>query len=386
MTTTSPTTWVEDIRKEPVRWAVPDYIPRRVVSSLYGPRNSGKTLAAVWLATEAARTGLRVWMNSREDDLPSVLKPRFDATGGILAKQVRLTGNPWRLPSDLPKIREELALHKAGGKPDDMLILDSIQQHITRPYAHTPAQDTIQGLLKLAFDFDMAVVLIGHTTKGRHASVEAMIAGATVLQNMSKAIYIFGPEPGTRAAAAQRPDDEEEGNPRYVLACERIGVAPKPPSILLERLTTEDPVTARAEPYLMYLGISPASARDVIEEAKRDTRDSDEAGKVAQAAMWMKTVLSEAGPMPTKDFEAQAKGDGAYHSRNTFDRARKIAGVKSRRKGNQTWVFVGEWEAWQEDSPTPPAPPPLGEWKAVSGETAQESPSSPSQSAPGGVA
>src|SRR5258708_15078495 len=132
MTTTSPTTWVEDIRKEPVRWAVPDYIPRRVVSSLYGPRNSGKTLAAVWLATEAARTGLRVWMNSREDDLPSVLKPRFDATGGILAKQVRLTGNPWRLPSHLPQVREALALHKASGTPDHIVILGSITPHLTR--------------------------------------------------------------------------------------------------------------------------------------------------------------------------------------------------------------------------------------------------------------
>jgi hypothetical protein len=240
--------------------------------------------------------------------------------------------------------------HAAAGEPYlDVLILDSVQQHITRPYAHAPAADTITGLLKLSIDFDMAIVLVGHTTKGKHGSVEAMIAGHSVLQNMSKAIYIFGPEPGTAARAAKapggdiaemEPGGEEEGNPRYVLACERMGIAPKPVSIAFERMTAEDAVTRRAEPYLKFLGPSGASARDVIDEAKRDERDSDEAGKTAQAALWIKDTLDSAGPMPTKEFEAQAKADGAYHSRNTFDRARKIAGVQSGKRGHATWVWL----------------------------------------------
>ena len=68
---TAKTTWVEDIEKEPITWAVPNYIPRRVVSSIYGPRNSGKTMSAVWLATEAARqTGGRCNRRKGADDIP----------------------------------------------------------------------------------------------------------------------------------------------------------------------------------------------------------------------------------------------------------------------------------------------------------------------------
>jgi AAA domain len=338
------TTWVEDVRKEPVRWAIPDYIPRRVVSSIYGPRNSGKTTLAVWLATEAARqSGLRVWLNSREDDLPTVLKARFDAGGADLTKQhIRLTGNAWRLPGDLGKIRDELTLNRAAGFPNDMLILDSIQQHIDRPYAHTPAQATIQGLLKLAIDFDMAMVLVGHTTKGKHASVEAMLAGAAVLQNMSKAIYVYGPAP-VRALLA--PGDDEDANPRYVLACERLGIAPKPVSKEFELMLAHDQVTGRDEPYLLYVGPSSATAREVIDRSKTDDRGGEDASKTAQTSLWIADVLSAAGPMPTKDFEAQAKGDGAWNSRNTFDRARKLAGVETHKRGSQWWVcLAGQWE------------------------------------------
>jgi putative DNA primase/helicase len=190
-------TWFEDVSKEPIRWVVPDYIPRRYVSSVYAPRNAGKTMLAVWLAAQLSK-GLggeapyRTWLNSREDDLASVLRPRLDAASASLSRQVRLTANSWWLPRDLGQIKDELLQHADGGAPDDVLILDSIQQHIERPYAHAPAQESIQGLLSIAREMDMAVVLIGHTTRGKHGSVEAMIAGASVLQNQAKALYVFG--------------------------------------------------------------------------------------------------------------------------------------------------------------------------------------------------
>ena len=79
-----PTSWAEDVKKEPVTWAVPGYFPRRIVSLIAGPRDAGKTLYAVWLAAEASQgiaggVPLRVWLNSQEDDLATVLRPRIDA-------------------------------------------------------------------------------------------------------------------------------------------------------------------------------------------------------------------------------------------------------------------------------------------------------------------
>lgn len=335
------TSWAEDIKKEAIRWILPDYIPRRVVSSIYGPRNSGKTNMAVWLAINSAQGGCRVWMNSQEDDLRTVLKPRFDAAG-YPGRAVRLTDEPWRLPGDLAKIRADLRTHQAGHKPDDMLILDSIQQHVTNPRLFAPAQATIKGLLDIASDYDLAVLLVGHTTKGKHASVEAMISGNPVLQNMSKAIYVFGPEPGSVSLkpAGDEDEDEDEGNPRYVLACERLGVAPKPVSMLFDLQLSHDPVTRRNEPFLYHLGPSEFTAREVIDAAKTDARGEQGVGKSDRAASWIKDTLTASGPMPTKDLEAQAKGDGVFGSRNTFDRARKLADVQSFRHGNAWWAAL----------------------------------------------
>ena len=102
---------------------------------------------AVWLAIKSAQAGFRVWMNSQEDDLRTVLKPRFDAAAGCPGRAVRLTDEPWRLPSDLAKIGRISARIRWGQGPDDTLILDSIQQHVTNPRNFTPAQATIKGLL-----------------------------------------------------------------------------------------------------------------------------------------------------------------------------------------------------------------------------------------------
>jgi hypothetical protein len=198
------------------------------------------------------------------------------------------------------------------------------------------------------------VILIGHTTRGKHGSVEAMISGSAVLQNLSQSIYCFGPEPpaASRAPNVEEaglavpgdPDEGGEGSPHYVFACERIGIAAQPTSLLFERLTADDPITGRGEPYLRYLGPSGASARDVIDAAKTDARDSDDAGRAAQAAMWMARTLGEKGSMPTKDFEKAAKADGAWHSKNTFDRARKLACVQTGKRGKvwQVWLKGAE--------------------------------------------
>jgi hypothetical protein len=354
-------TWLEDVEKRPVSWAMTDYIARRVVTSINGPRNSGKTLCASWLAAAMSRglggtQPLRVWFNSQEDDRHSVLRPRLEAAGASVAKevnQVRLTEEHWKLPADLGTIRDALTQHREGGKPDDVLILDSVQQHLA---SNSPriAGEAMRGLVQIALEFNLAVILIGHTRKGKGASVESMIAGAAVIQNMAKAIYLFGPEPGSKIRALDAPDGpaEDEELPRYVLACERLGIGPMPASMLLERRTRYDEGTSRDEAFLEYIRPCGYSAREVLDESKDDKtgRDKD-ATATARAALWIKETLTAKAPMPTGDFEILAKGDGVYASRNTFDRARKIAGVQTGRRGKVWWVWLKEQDPPGGDDP-----------------------------------
>ena len=196
------------------------------------------------------------------------------------------------------------------------------------------------------------MVLIGHTTRGKHGSVEAMISGSHVLQNLSKAIFVFGPEPGSKAREeAREMEGGETGNPCCILACERIGIAEKPVSILFELRTEYDDVTERNEPFLVKLGSSRFTAREVLDEAKSDDRGDRDAGKAASAAAWIVEALTANGPMPTKGpggLEAKAKADGAFGSRNTFDRARKLVrddvGLETGRRNGVTWVWLSDQE------------------------------------------
>ena len=347
-----PTTWAEDVRKQPVTWAVPGYFPRRIVSLIAGPRDAGKTLYAVWLAAEASQgkaggVPLRVWLNSQEDDLATVLRPRIDAATDHLDKMIRLTAEHWRLPEDLKKIRAGLAEHKKGGAPDDILVLDSIQQHMTRPYWLAPARETMLGLIDLAREFDIAVIILGHTTKGKHGSVTAMIEGHGVVQNLAKAIFIFGAQPGVKRGTTSDEDDlaeddeeEEESAPRHVLACERLGIAPKPPAMLFERLTKYDSVTGRGEPYLRSLGLSNATARQVLDETRADDRGGDDGKRTTQAVSFIRQTLAASGPTMTRDLEKMAKAAGSFGSARTFNRARKSAGIEGGWRGRAYWVWL----------------------------------------------
>ena len=56
----------------------------------------------------------------------------------------------------------------------------------------------MSGLIKTAEDFDLAILLIGHLTKSKGSTVESAIYGASVLQNLSKGIFVFGPMPAGR--------------------------------------------------------------------------------------------------------------------------------------------------------------------------------------------
>ena len=217
---------------------------------------------------------------------------------------------------------------------------------MTRPYWLAPARETMLGLIGLAREFDIAVIILGHTTKGRHGSVTAMIEGHGVLQNLSKAIFIFGAQPGARRGAATgeddlaEDDDEEDGAPRHVLACERLGIAPKPPAMLFERLTRYDPVTRRGEPYLRALGLSSATAREVLDKTKTDERGGDDGKRITQAVSFIRQTLAADGPMTTRDLEKRAKAAGSFGSERTFARARKIAGTEGGRRGQAWWAWL----------------------------------------------
>ena len=110
-----PSHWARDVLGKDVEFAVNDYLPRGVVSSVYAPRDAGKTTVAIHILASLSRGELfgadhprRRWLfNSQEDSLETVIKPRLEAHGAHFGEPgddhawLAITAERWTFPDDL---------------------------------------------------------------------------------------------------------------------------------------------------------------------------------------------------------------------------------------------------------------------------------------------
>jgi AAA domain-containing protein len=322
--------WARDIAPTPVTWVpgAADLLPRRVVGLLAGPRDIGKSLLVARLAADVTIAGGFAWVNSLEDDLHSVVRPRCDMAG-VVTERARLSSNHYQFPRDLSAFGQELQLHAQEGRNDALVVLDSLQQHLPKYLQAEAAIETMQGLRTLAEELNVCILLVAHLTKSLGDTVEAAIGGAGALQNLAKFILLLGPQPHT-------PEDQVaamfgEALPAMrVLAAERLGVGPLPEARLYRLTSRRYEPTDRSEAYLDYVGTSTATSREVLHSLHRHAAgpDKDETKQMKSAA-WIVQTLTDVGPMPTRELERSARAAGVYSSANTFDRARKLAEVEA---------------------------------------------------------
>jgi hypothetical protein len=219
-----PTHWARDIKGRDVEYVVQDYLARGFVSSLYAPRDAGKTTAAIHLLASLSRGELfgadhprrRSLFNSQEDSLQTVIKPRLEAHGADLGEPgdehpwIAITDEQWTFPDDRSRLEAKLTQARDGDAPFDLVVLDSLAQHLVRLNSIEPMTRGMNGLIEIAKAFNLAILLIGHLTKSKGSTVESAIYGASVLQNLSKGIFVFGPIPDEPVEADADPEEGEE--------------------------------------------------------------------------------------------------------------------------------------------------------------------------------
>jgi len=381
---TSPATedaprWAREIAPRPIEWIFPGYIPRGFITLVAGPRNQGKSLLGMHLAAETSHGSYlgsdqgTAWVNSVEDDLFSVTRPRCEVAGSDMGR-VLLSSIPYRFPKDLERLADDLEKRQGAGGGIDLLVLDSLARHIPRFTNGEVAAEAMGGLKEIAEACSIGLVLIAHFTKGGASGVERAIGGAGVIQNLAKAIFVFGPRPNPRKSPIITEGTPSESDEDIrILACERMGVAPRPASIEYRIQTRILEVTDRSEPYLVRLGESSHSAEDVLAELqqhKGPTR-AHEHGRMHGTAVWILDALRQEGPMPTNKLIARAKECGVFFSENTFERARRLAEVQSIRPaeieqmlGPELYARLDEEERrlfWVRIRPFDE--PPLDQWR-----------------------
>jgi hypothetical protein len=309
---------------------------------------------------------IRSLFNTQEDSLATVIKPRLEAMGADLGEVgdphplVAITAEPWTFPADLPLLRAKLTDAKEAGAGFDLVTLDSIAQHLVRLNSIEPATESMTGLIEIATDLDLAILLFGHLTKSKGSSVESAVYGAGVLQNLSKGLFLYGPVPDQDESGDDDDDEEagtgtvvgaeESGNPRSALACERTGWGTKPPTIVFERDTVDLPAYRTPQPRLSFAGVSDLTSWQVKEYSKMSAKGSAaDVGKTQKATNWIIATLvsaeakDEASGIDGARMKKQAKADGSFGSPNTWERAVRLAklqGVMSaRRTGSNTRVW-----------------------------------------------
>jgi hypothetical protein len=372
------THWARDVEGGDVEYAVTPYFARGFVSSIYAPRDTGKTSFGVFIAAQMSQgTWLgkphqkaRTLLNSQEDTLQHSIKPRLEASQAEMGEPddphplIAITTEAWVFPDDLPKLEAKLMEAEAGLAPFDLVILDSVAQHLVRLNSIQPMTEAMVGLVKIARDRNISIIMLGHMTKSKGSTVETAIYGASVLQNMSKGLYVLAAIPQPAKPPQEEEDGEErdaedEGFPRIVLACERTGWGPKPPSVIFERAAVEVPGYKGTQQALKFIELCDLTSWQVKELSKASVKGSKaDEGKTEKASNWIISFLARKGAssydtgVVVGDMVQQAKADGTWSSANTWDRGRSVAksmGFTTERVGNVTRAFLAEAPVEEEE-------------------------------------
>lgn len=233
--------------------------------------------------------------------------PRLEIADADLSNIVLTGSEHWNggllLPAGNGRFRDFVQQHRDQGEPFDVIILDSMSTHLQNPFFGFRANRmALQAMTEVAKKFNLAIVLLHHFNKDKGSTVESAIGGQGVLQNLSKAIFVWG----------RWPSDKSE---TMVLACERLGYGRPPTSIQFCQVDGAHP---RVEPD----GAVDVTAWDVYEVSRAKDSGSGRS-KVDDAAAWVVDFFAEVDyqPQPARVVMEKAQTAERYFSKNTFDRA-----------------------------------------------------------------
>jgi hypothetical protein len=329
---------LSDVEPEHVSWLWPGYLPRGKLVILDGDPGVAKSTLCLELAARVS-TGAPmpdgsgggrpadVLLLSAEDGLADTIVPRLDAAGADrsrvhaltevaeLQDDGRPTKRPASLPADLPEVERIVAEHQVA-----LVVVDVLMAFLGGGVDSHRDQDVRRVLHQLAAIADRngcTIILIRHLNKA---------AGSQAMYRGGGSIGIIG---AARAAFLVAYDPDDETGARRVLAPVKMNLAPMPPA--LAYVLVEDPVLKVAA--IDWTGASAHRAGDLL----RDRGSDDERAERDEAVDWLMTYLADSGGEAKAADVLRAAG-GMGYGRTTMHRARRRAGVDSRKGG-----FGGGW-------------------------------------------
>jgi putative DNA primase/helicase len=343
-----------DVQPEKIEWLWPGRIAIGKQTLIGGEPGLGKSQITAALAAAVTTGGAwpcdegwapigSVLILSAEDGAGDTIRPRLDAAGAAVENVHLITAvrqgdgkgqRTFSLQADL--ILLERAIEHIGNVR--LVIIDPVSSYLGKTDSHKNAdvRGTLEPLGDMASRLRVAVVSITHFSKGAGQSAINSFIGSIAFVAAARAAFIVTPDPDN---ISRRLFVQAKNN----LAGDCGGLAYR---IEQHLVGPDKDIVASA---VTWEGERISWTADQVLTANRD---GDEKPERSEAEEFLRDILS-AGPRPSTEIEAEAKGAGVAW--RTVRRAQKSLGIKPFRKaeagdglgksGRWYWSLPGDADA-----------------------------------------
>lgn len=340
-------TWADTIEPEPVTWAWTDQgegrLPAGSLSIAAGREGTGKSSFGMWMTAQITRGALpgsfhgrprRVLYLAVEDSWKFTLVPRLMAAAADLSMVGRLevvsTDNEMvtlSLPTDNAMLEAEIRRHGIALVVIDPLMSvmgESIDTHRERE-----VRSALDPLAAIADRTGAVLLGIAHFSKSQGTDVASLITGSGAFKNVPRSVFGFA-----------RDEADEHGGRVMTQAKNSLGRDDLPSlSYVIESAEIPTAKGPAVTGKFSFTGQSERSVADVLRD-NRGSGDPDEMSERDEAAGWLTAHLIEQGGEAAAG-DVLKSGRGAGFATHVLQRARKRAGVASRKAGfGSGWVWA----------------------------------------------
>lgn len=326
---------MEDVKPEPVSWLWAPYVPRGELTLLEGDPKVGKSWIAMGIATAMSRgaslpgdtaarpRGTTLYMTN-ENSPQKVFRPRLDLLGADPARVRLLEG--WRTEDDEatgPVSLQDLALLRDAldvVRPD-LLVIDPVQSFLGAGVDAHRAEEVrpvLDGLVKIARDRNLAVLMIRHLAKGQTGRALYRGMGSIDFTACARSILMAGETP------------EGAGPKRRALVHALCGVGPEGPS---QGYTVIPPHG------FAWTGESNITTQDLVAPDRQPRSEDTSAGDTAEELL--RDLLRD-GPRPAREVQKILREAGV--SRRTEQRVKERLGVAADQIRSDGKVVAWSWK------------------------------------------
>ncbi|NDY95047.1 AAA family ATPase [Wenzhouxiangella limi] len=322
---------LEEIMPEPIRWLWPNRIARGKLTLIAGDPKLGKSLLTAdltaritaghsWPVDGTTPPRGSVIFASAEDDAADTIRPRLEAARADISRvhiletvadadpeTLEIRERMFNLKRDIQRLDDEL--HDLGDVV--AVIIDPVTAYLggTNSHTNSDVRELLAPLSKLAGKHGVAVIAVSHLNKGGSTNALYRVSGSLAFTATARGCWLVV--------------KDQDDDTRRLLLPSGSNIAPDIGGLAYRINTKQTSVGEMAviewEPDMVEVDASEALQPDSEERTERH-----------EAADWLRDLLWD-GRMTAGEVQKAAKSAG--FAWRTVQRARKVAGVETKREG-----------------------------------------------------